>query len=218
MNTPVDSRLPLGARVLDALRLDIVNQQLAPGSALLESELCERYSASRTPVREALRMLEAEGVVSRNGQNVPTVPPMSKADALNVYSTRAALEALAARQLSGRASKQDLQDLRRLVAVQRQVAGGAEPEVMVAEGGSFHRRIAELSGNQPAQRALLSLRVLSDRYRRFAMTNRPERPAAAFQEHAAIVDAIEAGDGEWAHALMLAHVMSSYHNLQLALN
>jgi DNA-binding GntR family transcriptional regulator len=95
---------PLRSQVVDLLRRAIVGAEFAPGERLTERVLCERFAVSRTVVREALRQLESEGLVTTVPQRGPVVAVLSAADAASLYEVRALLEALAGRAFAERAT------------------------------------------------------------------------------------------------------------------
>jgi GntR family transcriptional regulator, trigonelline degradation regulator len=99
------SAAPLRRQVLEHLR-DAIVSEFAPGERLVERVLCERFAVSRTVVREALRALEAEGLVEIVPNRGPVVASVSAVDAASLYEVRAVLEALAAKSFAERATAQ----------------------------------------------------------------------------------------------------------------
>ena len=117
---------PLREQVLELLRNDIVEQRLRPGHRLIERELIEQIGVSRTTIREVLRQLGAEGLVTTIPQKGAIVAALTPEEAQDLYEVRAALEALAARRFAQRATPAQVTALRRaFTAFERQTNDGA---------------------------------------------------------------------------------------------
>ncbi len=114
---------PLRLQVLDGLRRAIIDGRLAPGARLIERELTEMMGVSRTVIREALRQLESEGLVTNVPNKGPVVRELSPAEAKDLYTIRAVLEGLAARLFVQNAGDGELT---RLAQVLDLVAGAYE--------------------------------------------------------------------------------------------
>ena len=120
---------PLREQVLDVLRQAILDFRLKPGQRLIERELIEQIGVSRTTIREVLRELAAEGLVTTIPQKGAIVVVPTAEEAAEVYEVRAALEALAARRFVARASDKEVEALR---------AAFAEVEAVTHDGGDIH--------------------------------------------------------------------------------
>src|ERR1700688_2035408 len=116
LSVPVERvAAPLRDQVLDGLRQAIVEQRLPPGQRLIERELIEQIGVSRTTIREVLRELDAEGLVTTIPQKGAIVVVPTPEEAADLYDVRGSLEALAARRFVERASGEQLVALRRAV-------------------------------------------------------------------------------------------------------
>jgi DNA-binding transcriptional MocR family regulator len=104
---------PLRNRIIASLRSAIENGLLQPGERLIERDLCEQLSVSRTSLREALRELQALGVLAQTGNRSLVVGTLSAGEAANVYSIRAVLEALVVGEFVEHASDEQIEELRR---------------------------------------------------------------------------------------------------------
>jgi len=123
----------LRALTLEKLRSAILTQHFKPGARLIERTLCEELGVSRTVVREALRHLEAEGLVESIPQQGPVVARIDSAAAAQLYELRAALEALAARASAERASEAELERMSQSLArIEEGYARGDLPAVLEA--------------------------------------------------------------------------------------
>lgn len=197
----------LGSAVTAALRQSLINGEFAPGERLVETELAERFSVSRGPVRDALADLERSGLVELRPRKGSFVRVLTADDVSEIYSLRTALESLALRLAAERAGsgQADTVDMRtHLDALEAAHRGGERSAVGVADmalhrsfiAASGHRRLLdawEALGDQ----TLLMMSTLS------AIESDIQGPMGA---HRAIVDAVEAGDADTAVAELTRHL------------
>ncbi len=201
----------VGARI----RSDIISGVLAPGTKLRETALAKQYAVSRIPVREALRSLEAEGLVESRPYVGSVVAPSPIEDAEDLFEIRIVLESATARRAAKRAAA--LADGEepdpRWRAVRKEINDILEAgEVVIADGRfedlavlnmRFHFAIAELSGSL----SLISLlRQISGKIEWLYSLNVSRRGSRAWPEHRAILAAIDAGQEANAAELMGEHV------------
>lgn len=202
----VQRHAPIREQVAEILRSAIVEQRLAPGQLLVERELCELTAASRPSVREALRQLQAEGLVeSRNGRGT-FVTSISLVDAQHVYQVRASLEGLAARLFVENAAPAERAGFRAAVdELVSRTAAREDPATLLKTKSAAYDVLFRGSGNPILHQLVATLhhRVTRLRAATLAQPGRPERAAA---EVSAIANAIEAGDGEAAAAAAAHHV------------
>lgn len=201
----------VGARI----RSDIISGVLAPGTKLRETALAKQYAVSRIPVREALRSLEAEGLVESRPYVGSVVAPSPIEDAEDLFEIRIVLESATARRAAKRAAA--LADGEepdpRWRAVRKEINDILKAgEVVIADGRfeelamlnmRFHFAIAELSGSL----SLISLlRQISGKIEWLYSLNVSRRGSRAWPEHRAILAAIDAGQEATAAELMGEHV------------
>ncbi|HEY7603237.1 MAG TPA: GntR family transcriptional regulator [Gaiellaceae bacterium] len=196
---------PLRTQVSDILRREIVEMRLHPGQRLVERELIERLGVSRTTIREALRELAAEGLVTTIPQKGAIVAIPSPKEAAEVYEVRALLEGLAAREFVDNATELHLEALRQAMT---QVARAGKKDdadgVLRAKnrfydvlfGGADNATIRSILGGLQARVAVLRATSLTA----------PGRPRQSVTEIQAIVDAIERRDGDAAAEAASFHV------------
>jgi DNA-binding GntR family transcriptional regulator len=204
----MDTRRVSGAQVVySTLREQIASHELAPGARLHETELAASLAVSRTPVREALRMLLAEGLVDQLPTGGMVVAPLDPEDMRELYVVRSALEGVVAREAAQRRTDDDLAELDGLI---EQMGLLLEyPAEVLRLGQRFHGRLLEISGNRRCDQLLRQLRGHLARYQTITASVDPRRHEA-FAEHRAILDAVRAGDDGAAEALMRAHIMAAY--------
>ncbi|MFE6224674.1 MULTISPECIES: GntR family transcriptional regulator [unclassified Streptomyces] len=192
--------------VCTAIRDDIVSGVFERGSRLTEDQLARRYGVSRVPVREALRTLESEGfVVSRRHAGAQVAEPTDQ-EAADLLDVRALLEPLGAARAAQRRTDAHLKVLRGLVRLGQERARRGQGEDLRALGGWFHETLAQASGS-PALAVLLT--QLRHKIAWMYVVDPPDRPADAWAEHGAIVDAVARGDAERARALTALHAERS---------
>lgn len=186
-----------------ALREEIITGRLPPGERLLEHELAQSLGVSRTPVREALRLLLGEQLVERRATSGLQVTPLYARDIHNIYELRARLEGLLARDACSRLSDAGLLALRERID-QMSLLRDHEKEV-IRVGREFHAIIERAADNRWCLHLLQQIRGHVDRYRALS-TSSPGRSADAISEHSAIYGALAAGDEDASESVMREHV------------
>jgi DNA-binding GntR family transcriptional regulator len=181
--------------------------EYSPGARLVESELAERLGVSRTPVREALQRLETQGMLSRDGRSL-IVASLDHNQLAELYAVRAELEGLAARLAARHATDEEIAVLQGMVADDRTLVGG-DPRLLSRANKRFHRLIHLASHNRflVQQLDLVHRSMALMATTTFAANG---RDAAALDEHAAIVTAIAARDGDAAYAALRGHISTAY--------
>ncbi|ABG06039.1 transcriptional regulator, GntR family [Rubrobacter xylanophilus DSM 9941] len=189
-------------RAAAVLREAILDGTLPPSSWLRETELARELGMSRTPVREALKRLAAEGLVEITARQAAVVARMTLEDILEVYAVRETLEGLAAR-LAARHRGPD--HLRRLEGLLSRMERSEEPSGLAALNLEFHRVIREAARNRYLERFLAHVEFAVRRFGRTTFEV-PGRPQEALDEHRRLVAAIAAGDAGEAERLAVGHM------------
>lgn len=191
--------------VTDALREAILDGRIPASTWLREEDLAVELRVSRTPVREALRRLAADGLAVRVPNQGVQVTPMTIEDVLAVYTVRENLEGLAARLAANRADKPLIDELTRVHAAMAACAEADDPATMYPLNLEFHRIIRESSGNQYLERFLT---LVEHAVRRFGATTYeiPGRMAATIEEHDRIITAIGGKDPDDAEKAARDHM------------
>ena len=192
-------------RAEDRLRDEIVNGRLQPNERLIESDLARFLGVSRTVVRAALVRLEHEGLVEHERNRGSRVRFVELSEAVEIQEARAVLEGLAARLAAQRATPDDVESLKAILGEMQRLREADDLLGVSNENAKLHRRLLEISGHATASRliATLNSQIVRFQYRTILLPGRGELSAA---EHAAIVDAIAAGDGDAAEDAMRAHL------------
>lgn len=202
---------PLREGVYDALLELIITRQLQPGQHLVESELAARLGISRQPVREALQRLSNEGWVDLRPAQGAFVHVPTEEEADQLLAVRSLLETESARLAAEYATGESVARLRALCEEGLRALAADEVDAVVAANAALHGAVVEMSGN----RVLAELTEQVDRRVRWYYTPvARQRGERSWSEHAALIDALAAHDGERAAQIMRAHTEQtrrSYH-------
>ncbi len=187
------AQVPNSERVYRALRDQILTGALAPLTRLVELQVAQLFAVSRTPVREALKRLIAEGLVVGDPLRGMVVRDVDPAEVEDIYIIREVLDGLAARLAAARATPDDLTRLHLLMELMAESAAAQRWEAVVQINIKFHEVLYAAAGNE---RLALIGRSLQDAVRRYSprALSDPDRVAAVLKEHAEIVRAVEAHD------------------------
>ena len=201
----MDEYLPLRDVVFNTLREAILRGELKPGERLMEIQLANKLGVSRTPIREAIRKLELEGLVlmiPRKGAEVAQITEKSLRDVLEV---RRALENLAVQLACLRMSPQTLADLKAAARVFEEILGGEDVTAVAEADVAFHDVIYMATDNQRLISLLNNLREQMYRYR-VEYLKKKECHKQLFWEHQEIIRAIEAGEIDVATKITEQHI------------
>lgn len=201
----MDEYLPLRDVVFNTLREAILRGELKPGERLMEIQLANKLGVSRTPIREAIRKLELEGLVlmiPRKGAEVAQITEKSLRDVLEV---RRALENLAVQLACLRMSPQTLADLKAAARAFEEILGGEDVTAVAEADVAFHDVIYMATDNQRLISLLNNLREQMYRYR-VEYLKKKECHKQLLWEHQEIIRAIEAGEIDVATKITEQHI------------
>ena len=199
---------PLRNKIISALRKAIETGVLVPGTRLIEKDLCEQLGVSRTSLREALRELQADGVIENAGTRGLTVCSISREEAENVYRIRAVLEALVVEQFIEKATKFDMRLLaQESETLKRAYRSGVLEQMLVAKR-AFYDRICTTADNAIAFDILNRLVLRTSSLRSRSML-RKARQRLSIAEITTLVEAIEKRDIVAARQAAMEHVKHS---------
>lgn len=202
-------RESLPEKVAEILRVSFVNGTLLPGTRLVETEIAEQIGVSRGPLREAMRILQREGLVEVRHNRGTYVAAFSEEDVVEIYTLRSLLEALAAKMTAARATEEQIGQLQSLVdqmnlaTTARQFNKAADIDL------KMHQLLWEISGNK---RLLQFLSSMGAQIRMFLIVNThlyENLVVHAVAEHQQMVDSVRSKDGERAGKIMRDHILRS---------
>jgi DNA-binding GntR family transcriptional regulator len=198
-----------------AIRDGILRGEFAPGSHLTAQELAIASGLSRTPVREAMRRLHAEGLVEFIPHRGAFVRLLEENEIHNIYELRVTLEGYAAAAAAQHATSAELEELNRLANDMRNLIEGQSlsiVEEVANKNNDFHKLIVTASHNSRLHAALAPIKELPLVLRTFRRYDLEALRRSANQ-HLEIVAAIDARDAEWARSVMASHILSAQHTL-----
>jgi DNA-binding GntR family transcriptional regulator len=193
--------------VAEALREAILRGDYVAGQRLVETDLCERFGATRFTIRTALQTLAAQGLVEVLRNRGARVRTVTIEEAIEITEVRRALEGLCAARAASRASREDKARLTRIVADMKAAWKGGELLRYSELNGELHAAIRSIADHQTAARIIEQLRGQIVRHQ-FRLALVPGRPAVSLPQHEAIVTAIAAGDPQAAERAMHEHIDS----------
>jgi DNA-binding GntR family transcriptional regulator len=200
----IEQGLPETVSLLDKLRMAIYRGELAPGQRLVESELAQKYDTSRGAVREALALLQNEGLVTRQRNRSAWVRPITIEEAIEILEVRGVVEGMCAAKAAARATADDHRVLRALADEMTDAVKSGDVLADSRVSDEVHAKIREIAGQQTAAGLIDRLRYQGVRYQ-FHVSLLPGRLAQGAKEHLDIIDAVIAGDPATAERLTREH-------------
>lgn len=214
---PRDSDQSLTEQVFTALKSQILHSQMRPGSVVIEADLADQFGVSKTPIREALRLLVQDGWIEVMPRRGYLVRPIGLDDLREVYELRRILETGVIREIIESMNGETVTELRRLI--EEQAAAGESLEASIHASRDFHLSLARLTSNERLVRSLATLLDEVERLLRMlpelvtVMTSSSE-----IEAHRRLVDALEDHDADLAESLMMAHLADISRSLLDALS
>lgn len=206
-------------KAYETIRDGIVRGTYPQGSHITAQSLAAASGLSRTPVREAMRRLHAEGLIKFIANRGAFVSSWSESEVHQIYELRILLEGFAAAAAARNVTEAQLVELRRLAEEMAAIVDSSGPEAIdevAARNNAFHKLIVQASGNARLQELLSSIvevpLVLST-FRRYSMP----QLRRSMSQHLELVTALEARDPDWARSVMASHILSARHTLLTAL-
>ena len=201
----------LADQVFEKLENDIILGVYPRGEILTELKLVEQLGVSRTPIREALRRLEQERLISDTGRG-SVVLGISEDDLVDIMNIRQHIEALAAYYAAQNMTPDDIKELSHIIDLQDFYYAKWDVEHLRQADDAFHDAICNFSGRNVIIDTLIPLHRKTRRYRKIAMEDK-WRTDNTLKEHHAIFDAIAAGDAELAQALTAKHIENAKNHI-----
>lgn len=205
---------PLRDVVLDTLRKRIVSGSYPPRTRLVEGQLAQDLCVSRNPIREAIRLLEAEGLVETRPRRGAIVSSISEEEVYEFFEVRETLEPLAARLASRRADKESASFLHSILDASEDALLHGKTEKFGAYNVQFHSSIVELAENSTLQRIIFGLHGRAQWV--FTKTAARMRGQHSLPEHRELADAIIENDEVLAEALAKAHIAKAWKKFRVA--
>jgi DNA-binding GntR family transcriptional regulator len=208
-----EHRTQLVHDVAKALRERIYSGTYPPGHALRQVQLSSQFRVSRTPLREALRLLEQEGLVTATRGGGVRVISIDLKQMLDAYAMREVIDGLAASEAARNADKSSIAQLLRIIDSQRHAMNPWTQSAYVSANVQFHAAILELSGNSFLVREQPIIRMTSQVFKPTSHLG-SDRALQAIEEHGEIVDAIRSGNPAIAEQVARRHVRNTMESLR----
>ncbi len=203
---------PLRDVVFQSLRDAIIAGDLPAGERLMETQLAEKLGVSRTPIREAIRRLETEGLVVMVPRKGAQVAPFTKKDIQDVLEVRASLEALATKLACTRADDLEFMKLQIVLKEYEFAVRDHDIDMMIQKDVEFHDIIFAATKNDRLIQMSSNIREQVQRYR-IAYLKKVDDGERVLQEHAAILEAIQQGNVDGAAELATEHINTQLESI-----
>lgn len=205
LNFDLQNHRPLREIVYEELKRQILVGEIAPGTRMMEVELADVMGVSRTPVREAIRKLEKEGLVTIEPRKGAYASNISIKDMVDVLEVRQGLEGMAAAIASGKITERQKADLLNVVEKYKAAVESANIEEIIKYDEEFHSMIISISGNKTLMQVFSTVQELALRFR-YIYYDDFNRYESMPREHQLIEEAIMSGNAEKARVAAGDHV------------
>lgn len=195
---------PLRESVHEELRMQILKGAIKPGTRLMEVELADKMEVSRTPIREAMRELEQEGLVEIKPKRGAYVSDISLDEMVDTLVVRVELEGLSAELAAKKITPEQSELLNEIMKEYNEAMGTSDTEQIIHYDEAFHKFIAEITGNSTLIQIYAQVQNSSLRFR-YLYYEDFKRYRSVPAEHKAIADAIESGDAKAARRAASEH-------------
>ena len=205
---PAVESKPIREIAYETLKHAIITGDLPAGSRIVETEYAERMHISRTPLREALRKLERDGLVEYMLRRGVVVRAFTLADVEEIYTIRNALELLTLPAIVANATEGDIRSLRAILSEMDHFIENDDVDALSPRARQFHTQLTAISGLKRTIRAIEGQDEYISRFSALAIA-KEDRRSSAHDEHHQLVDLVEARDLEGFTALMTKHIERS---------
>ncbi len=204
-STAKKTKLSYADRAYADIKKRILNNELSAGHQMMEAEVAELLQISRTPVREAIMRLEAEGLVEVRPRHGMKIKPISVSDMREIYALLTGLESTAAWQAASRThSAGEIEGLRQSVKDMDKALKAKDLAAWAQADEDFHRLLVSMSGNERLIKLVDRFMDQVHRVRMMTLRLRP-MPKQSNEDHAKVVAAIESNDADTARQVHQSH-------------
>lgn len=196
---------PLRELVFEHIKRAIITGELKPGERLMEVQLAEKLGVSRTPVREAIRKLELEGLVVMVPRKGAFVSDVSLKDIIDVFEVRETLEGLASYLAAERITKEEIDNLTEILRRTKENVEKGDNQGIIECDVKFHDAVFNASRNEKLIQIMANLQEHIHRFR-IIYVNMAERANRLVEEHGELLNAIKSGNAQQARKLAVKHI------------
>jgi DNA-binding GntR family transcriptional regulator len=198
----------LHGKIFEQLENDILSGKYNQGDCLNELKLSEEMGVSRTPIREAFRQLELEGLVVYTPNRGVVVRGFSKEDIRDIYQIRLMIEGMTARRAAENITQEYLKELEETLELEKFYTDKEDAAQIAALDSRFHEAIYQASGSRLLIKTLKAFHHYVKHVRNISLSN-PDRARKTYEEHKAIYEAMLGGDRELAEILTEQHIRNA---------
>lgn len=202
----------LSGRVFRKLREDILSRRYQENDELREAVIAEELGVSRTPVREAFRQLELEGLIRIVPNKGAYVTGISASDVADIYEIRSLLEGLCARWATKKITKEKIEEMEETILLSEFHLAKGHYDQLTELDNRFHMQLYEACGSKMLIHLLKDFHQYVQKEREQTLSDK-ERSRAAVAEHKSIMEAIRDGDADLAEKLADEHICNAYRNM-----
>ena len=203
--------ISLADQVFDKIETDILSGIYARGEILTETKLSAELGVSRTPIREALRKLEQEHLISESGKG-SVVIGISEADLEDIFLIRSKIESIVAKMAAQNRTEEQLEKLKEVVELQEFYLEKQDADRLKIMDNQFHETVYKMSGSTIFYDVLMPLHKKIQKYRKVSVTD-TKRAVQSVSEHKSIFDAIASKDGTNTVKLVDTHLKNAYESI-----
>lgn len=212
VNQDASDKYSLRGRVFRKLREDILNGRYQENDELREATIGEELGVSRTPVREAFRQLELEGLIHIVPNKGAYVTGISSADVADIYAIRSLLEGLCARWATKKITRDKVEEMEETILLSEFHLAKEHYEQLIDLDNRFHMQMYEACGSKMLIHLLKDFHQYVQKERQQTLSDKG-RSKAAVAEHKSIMEAIRDGNAELAEKLADEHICNAYRNM-----
>lgn len=212
----IEKPIPFYDQIYNSVKQMIIQGVFQPGERIYEAKIAREFNVSRSPVREAVRALEKEGLLAIDDKSGITIYKPTMKDVEDIYQCRMVLESLAARLTTRLSANRELKEIEAtLVQTKKHLKGedGQKNETIIALNAKFHDLIVQFSQNKRLQKQINDLRSLTY-YFRVLNFQGENRKWVILSEHQEVFEAIKERDEEKAGLVMTVHINNDLHHLR----
>ncbi|GGO65556.1 MULTISPECIES: GntR family transcriptional regulator [Bowmanella] len=203
------STLTISDKIYNQLSAQIISGEIKPGQKLEEQEIANQFGVSRTPIREAFRLLHTSGLVESKAHKGVTVIELDIDQLSDMYEALQELEALCARLSAERMTAVERKQIQRMHQLSEEAVHSEDVERFAELNNQIHTAIHQGSRNKTLQETIAKLRKRLSLYRQPWLFEKRNRLEASYREHAELVEAIIAGDRDQAFDAMRNHISNT---------
>lgn len=195
-------------KVYDVLKEMIIDGEITPGERIIETEYCNKFQISRTPLREAIRMLELEGLVESQATGGVIVKKVTRQEIYEIYKIRIALEGIILEEVIKNSTDRNLKKIEILLEETKEVLDVKKDEVIFSLFSDFNNLLYDVAKLPKVTSMILNINSYMRRFRQLSVKN-GVRKKVAFEDHLAIFEAIKNKDLEEAIVINKLHLERS---------